>query len=69
MEHRDQYIISYKLNLTWIDPEGVCDRLRPVAECAVNPSDQYRKGRQEEVGLGGGRGIFWDGCLFGGKEA
>lgn len=41
-EHRDQYIISYKLNSTWIDPEGVCDRLRTVDECTVNPTDQYR---------------------------
>lgn len=40
-EHRDQYIISYKLNSTWIDPEGVCDRLRTVDECTVNPPDQY----------------------------
>lgn len=39
--HRDQYIISYKLNSTWIDPEGVCDRLRTVDECTVNPTDQY----------------------------
>lgn len=39
--HRDQYIISYKLNSTWIDPEGLCDRLRTVGECTVNPTDQY----------------------------
>lgn len=38
----DQYIISYKLNLTWINPEGVCDRLRTVDECTVNPTDQYQ---------------------------
>ncbi len=38
--NRDQYIISYKLNSTWIDPEGVCDRLRSVDVCTVNPGDQ-----------------------------
>lgn len=42
MERRDQYIISYKLNSTWIDPEGVCDPLRTADECTVNPADQYR---------------------------
>ena len=40
-EHTDQYIISYKLNSTWIDPKGVCDLLRTVDECTVNPTDQY----------------------------
>lgn len=66
-EHRDQYIISYKLNLTWIDLEGVRDRLRPVAEYAVNPSDQYRRGWQG--GVGGRRAVLSEGCLFrGGKR-
>lgn len=51
-EQRDQYIISYKLNSTWIDPEDVCDRLRTVDECTVNPTDQY-EGQREGVG---GRG-------------
>ncbi|KAK5870052.1 hypothetical protein PBY51_024716 [Eleginops maclovinus] len=49
---RDQYIISYKLNSTWIDPEVVCDRLRTVDECTVNPTDQYGGHRG-----GGGRRV------------
>lgn len=50
-EKRDQYIISYKLNSTRIDPEGVCDRLRTVDECIVNPTDQYGGCREGGVGL------------------
>lgn len=66
VEHRDQYIISYKLNSTWIDPEGVCDRLRTVDECTVNPTDQYEGQR------GGGRrrgGRPLKGVSAQGKEA
>ena len=33
-KQRDQYIISYKLNSTWIDPGG------RVYECTLNPPDQ-----------------------------
>lgn len=56
--HTDQYIISYKLNSTWIDPEGVCDRLRTVDECTVNPTDQYG-------GDGGGGGRVGGGLSLG----
>ncbi|KAF3834980.1 hypothetical protein F7725_027538 [Dissostichus mawsoni] len=60
-EYRDQYIISYKLNSTWIDPEGVCDRLRTADECTVNPTDQYGGHRG-----GGGRRV---GCPLTGASA
>lgn len=66
MEHKDQYIISYKLNSTWIDPQGVCGRLRTVDECTVNPTHLYggvesnERGEgpvsEEELGWGGERG-------------
>lgn len=61
---RDQYIISYKLNSTWIDPEGVCDRLRTVDDCTVNPTDQYegRGGRRA------GQGFLSKGCLLRGRR-
>ena len=42
IEHMDQYIISYKLNSTWINPEGECDWLRTMEECTVNPTDQCK---------------------------
>lgn len=67
--HRDQYIISYKLNSTWIDPEGVCDRLRTVDECTVNPIDQY--GAKREGGgrrVEGGWGVLSQGCLLRGRR-
>lgn len=64
-EHRDQYIISYKLNSTSIDPEGVCDRLGTVDECTVNPTDQY--GGQDE-GVEGGWGVLSQGCLNRGRR-
>lgn len=57
---KDQYIISYKLNSTWIDPEGVCDRLRTVDECTVNPTDQHGGTEGKRVGgweSGGGVGL------------
>lgn len=54
-DHRDQYIISYKLNSTWIDPEGVCDRLRSADGCTVNPTDQ-RGGGVLGWAVGGLRG-------------
>lgn len=38
-QHTDQYIISYKLNSTWIDPGGVCDRLKTADHHTVNPTD------------------------------
>lgn len=53
-EHRDQYIISYKLNSTEIDPEGVCERLRTVDECTVNPTDQCGEVERREVEEGWG---------------
>lgn len=52
-EHRDQYIISYKLNSTEIDPEGMCDRLRTVDECTVYPTDQCREVERSGWNKGG----------------
>lgn len=57
-DHRDQYIISYKLNSTWIDPQDVCDCLRSADGCTVNPTDQ--QGGLEVLGSSqGGRGPGW----------
>lgn len=54
-DHRDQYIISYKLNSTWIDPQGARDHLRSVDGRAVNPTDHYGGSRVRGVWSGRAR--------------